>query len=703
MSNSLGRAFQSRWLSRGMLFVALALYLALAIYQWNLPGLNYDEALDAVPAMHLALHQPLDNEGVLHVAGHDWPLMVMPYVGCTSTYLLVPGFSWLGVNMLSLRLTNVLVGLIALIAVWGCLRMLLDERAASLSTLLLAVNPSFIFWSRMAPFVALPMLPLAMVTLGSLYLWYQRRRGGPLVLAGLAVGLGLSTKVLFLWYPVALAVAWLLLSPWLEGERTWRAWLWPWRRTSVGYWALAALAGLVGSWMLVLYNLQGDRTLNMLLRNAVHTELYGVNNLDVLGNLHTVFATDFRTLLDGSWFGLSLGGPYHNPLAVPALGLAIVALVALGLRKRLSYSPRRLALLGILMFAIVFQSAFTITGLGALHLVIAWPMPQALIAAALLSLADDLALQMPWRRRRVLLTTSVVALLLIGAELATTCRYHITLARTGGVGFFSDAINDLAHDLQAPGAPPAVLLDWGFRRNLQILTQDRVPLEERYDYSQHPGEGFKQWIDARVTGPAALYIFHAPGQEAFAGHLEAFMAAAQHHRLTPVLAKTYYQRDGKPVYLVYRLEPAPHLFSAPAMQHVTPARLGESISLLGYDLDEQVLRPGGELQLTLYWQAQQQPGASYKVFVHLVGPGGQIVAQYDGQPQSWGYPTNQWQAGEVVPDRIWLSLPGQLPAGPYTLLTGMYEEASGQRLPILQNGQRPPDDRLPLQQFTVQK
>src|SRR5947208_7563507 len=71
---------------------ACAIFLLLATHQILLPGLYYDEALDAVPAMQIVQGQPtelLDNAG-LDFAGRRWPLMLLNYQGTVSTYLLVP-------------------------------------------------------------------------------------------------------------------------------------------------------------------------------------------------------------------------------------------------------------------------------------------------------------------------------------------------------------------------------------------------------------------------------------------------------------------------------------------------------------------------------------------------------------------------------------------------------------------------------------
>lgn len=115
------------------------------------------------------------------------------------------------------------------------------------------------------------------------------------------------------------------------------------------------------------------------------------------------------------------------------------------------------------------------------------------------------------------------------------------------------------------------------------------------------------------------------------------------------------------------------------------ANLADQILLRGYGVSGP---QDGALDVTLYWQAQQQMPLDYSVFVHLVGPDGQTVAQHDGQPW-WdvAMPTSTWQPGEKLLDRHTLQLPPNLPPGDYTLRAGVYYWETLERLPVLENGQ----------------
>ena len=110
--------------------------------------------------------------------------------------------------------------------------------------------------------------------------------------------------------------------------------------------------------------------------------------------------------------------------------------------------------------------------------------------------------------------------------------------------------------------------------------------------------------------------------------------------------------------------------------------LGDSITMLGYDLAAATVEPGESMSLTLYWQALEEMQHDYTVFVHLVGQDGGIVSQDDGQPDGGFYPTSYWDKGEVVRDQHVLTVPAELGVGEYELRVGMYTLEDMHRLPV---------------------
>ncbi|MCA9981683.1 MAG: hypothetical protein KDD89_12640, partial [Anaerolineales bacterium] len=120
---------------------------------------------------------------------------------------------------------------------------------------------------------------------------------------------------------------------------------------------------------------------------------------------------------------------------------------------------------------------------------------------------------------------------------------------------------------------------------------------------------------------------------------------------------------------------------------------GDQIALLSAQPDSTTLTPGGQLNLTLTWQALDAISEDYTVFVQLLNPAGELVAQVDAWPLQGTYPTSAWRVGETITDPYQLALPPDLPPGEYQLILGFYRLADFQRLPVLDTDGTPLDDK----------
>lgn len=107
---------------------------------------------------------------------------------------------------------------------------------------------------------------------------------------------------------------------------------------------------------------------------------------------------------------------------------------------------------------------------------------------------------------------------------------------------------------------------------------------------------------------------------------------------------------------------------------------GDVALLVGYDAAP--ARGEEALDVTLYWFALRDIGQDHKVFVHLLGPDGQVAAQHDGDPVGGFTPTSRWRQGELIRDRHRLPIPPGLAAGPVRLKAGMYQVEPMANLPL---------------------
>ena len=123
------------------------------------------------------------------------------------------------------------------------------------------------------------------------------------------------------------------------------------------------------------------------------------------------------------------------------------------------------------------------------------------------------------------------------------------------------------------------------------------------------------------------------------------------------------------------------------------ADIGDTARVLGYKLSAQAFKPGDELDVTIYWLPQAQTDIPYTVFAHLYEPSVGSITQLDTYPGLGNYATTVWDTGRVFADTYRLRLPADAPAvNGAKIVLGLYDEQSGQRLPVTGANAGTPDE-----------
>jgi len=142
----------------------------------------------------------------------------------------------------------------------------------------------------------------------------------------------------------------------------------------------------------------------------------------------------------------------------------------------------------------------------------------------------------------------------------------------------------------------------------------------------------------------------------------------------------------------YETEPQSPLFS----------ELEDGISLVGWTSPGAAISRKDGLDLLLFWQAEGQPTARYKVFLHLIDDHGEVLGQDDGEPCRWQCPTSMWRPAQTIVDKRTIPIPPDLAPGDYSIVAGMYVETTGQRLQAVdREGRRWPSDQIFLGTISV--
>jgi hypothetical protein len=561
----------SRILVASLPFVSVVIFGALAFHQYRLPGLYYDEAFDVVPAMQLLNGQEVQlARGVgIHLFGRSFPVMIGDYWGVVSTYAVLPLFAIFGVGVFPIRLWTISAGMAAVFLTFVVGRKLYRYEVGALASLLLAIFPSFVFWTRTGIYVISHIVAVVLGIILAFLRWRETGRRRWLFIATLLTGIGLSTKLLFLWFLIAVPGAYflLLIADWLSVHRQGRSAgrrvvqvVWQRFRIDVplrGTYDLAAafLGFLLGAFPVVYYNLVSQGSYLVLRANLFQTER-GVNNFALWENVKTELDS-LRVLLDGGYFWY-YGGIYTNPLYPWIAGASTIGTLVL-VHACADHRRFRRQTVFLLGFALVtfFLSCFSVSILGPTHLLILLPIPQLMISAFAVLGLSWMVKRLPAATLAPVTGLVVIfgALLgpLIARDLWVDRQYHATLSRGGGQSSFSSAIYTMAQRLDDAGIEHPYALDWGFKYPIMILTEGRVEPLEIFGSSYEPGPDFEAALREALEEPTPVFISHDEEASAFP-RLNAFRRIVADSGRQIVRQETIQQLDGKRVFYIFHIQ-----------------------------------------------------------------------------------------------------------------------------------------------------
>ena len=114
-------------------------------------------------------------------------------------------------------------------------------------------------------------------------------------------------------------------------------------------------------------------------------------------------------------------------------------------------------------------------------------------------------------------------------------------------------------------------------------------------------------------------------------------------------------------------------FRIPNACHVD---FGGIFTLRGYSVSKRILQAGATTHVSLFWEVARTPAERYRLETWLVAEDGEPIMLMGEEPLEGDYPTDAWQAGQWVRDRFDLTIPANLPSGPYALYVG-WRDPSG--------------------------
>jgi len=212
----------------------------------------------------------------------------------------------------------------------------------------------------------------------------------------------------------------------------------------------------------------------------------------------------------------------------------------------------------------------------------------------------------------------------------------------------------------APPAPPELVLE--------VFGRDVDRIANLHSYH------------GRGLFPATLWPVGAIVADRFAVRVDADAAA-------PVLARVFARVDGgEPGVEVATFSVVPH--EPPPAPDAWQALLGDHIALVSAEIVPAQVRPGAVVRIDVRWYVPRgRPQQDYTTLIHLGQPDRPPLSTGDSPPLGGSYPTRAWANGETIDDNYRLVIPADLPAGRYPVWIGMYDPASGARLPVTVEGE----------------
>ncbi len=528
------RTIGAAWLGLGILMALLA------VCNLGVPGPYYDEVIQALPTVEFLEGQaraaPLPGSEVLRLGGRPFPWMTQGYMGALKSQLLIPSFALAGSELSVLRLTTLAWSALGLLFCVAFARRAFGTGVALVSGLLLVCDPSFLFLSR-HDWGSFPLgFLLRCASLLLAMTWWESGRLRHALLAGAALGLGIYNKVDFALFPAAAALA-VLAADRKALLRVLRE-----RRAH-------AAAAIATAFLFALPVL------------AAIPEFGGVAGRLAEDVTYAEKTRALGSVLDGSYFLrlMRVGGRFDamsHLEAVPLGGLTIVlvltsvGLAASAMRRRAPPGTALLLACGVLLAGLLLLLPGAVR---AHHLMNLYPFPHWIAAVGLVALwraggpAEGSSLLGITGRRAV---AGALLLVVVVSNLCVVWFTHAEIQRSGGRGYWSNAVVEFVEEAAVSPGARVVCLDWGLHNQVAFLGGELRSLDAIWMVRRTLARG-EAWS---VVGDArTVYLFHPDPYDLF-GLGDRFQQALERLPADRVAVHPHRDREGGVAFLAVRVE-----------------------------------------------------------------------------------------------------------------------------------------------------
>jgi hypothetical protein len=488
----------------------------------------------------------LGNEAIAIKEGGRITLMRDLHNGALDLYVLTLVYQIFPSGIVSMRLMAIFFGCLTILLTYLFTASLFNRGCGLLAAFLLTINPGFVMGTKLGADYGTIMLAIYLCVLILLLEWYRTEKTFNFCLAMFLLGLGMWTRVWFIWFIFGLfctaAVFFRMLSEKLKLNTAKRFLKYAFLGTV--FFSLGCSVIIYHEWTTGFASAKYIVTsfLNPSINIGKHFDTQH-NNFHYFYNIMTVLG-NLRDVLTGRFFFFAqfreAGRTFIDRFYLWVFLFSIVCLVISGSRKDFSFRRKPFFLLS-LFFGMLVITPFSPFYLPSHHLYIFFPLAQIIIAVAIIAAYEYFRKIKPG-----VFLVIICACLLTAAGISGLERYFYYLKKSGGKQYYSPVIYDLANYLLKADAPRVFVGSYGLYDIISMCSGGRIiPVDL---ISVDP-----EAIISLPKNSNDLYVFYHRDLTASWNNLREFLKTAQTLHFDIIKEKEFYERDGSPLYLVYKI------------------------------------------------------------------------------------------------------------------------------------------------------
>jgi hypothetical protein len=433
-----------------LLIFILLVYIGLIYVNIKYPGLNGEEADEGYIALSI-------------IKAKEFPLMKHEYTGVIVSYLLAPVIGLFGAKVAVLRMFATLWIVLGVILAYSITNAWFGKRMAMIFLLLVLSNAYFFQTIKLGFFIETTIL--FTFFMGSVYMlwWYfssGRKNYSLVFFSALLFGLGLSQKIIFLYYVIAIILCYLLMG----------------RKIKIrANESMSALFGfLIGCLPLILYNIKNNfPTLNLLLGCLFYNTRCGISNTGYLNNLW-IRCLQLWEILKGEivfrpdWGISTKTVDFITPVI---FSISLVWVIAGAFLISLAHIRKRILLICFFYLIVFMLTPFTVSNIAQYHLWIIFPFPWLVMSFFMDSLIENYG-----RKRLISQLFYFFIAAIISLNLLMNLLYSVQMRSNKDKysWYWSCNIYDITKYLTNSNITKVGVFVWEVHKNLQFLSCDRV-------------------------------------------------------------------------------------------------------------------------------------------------------------------------------------------------------------------------------------